>query len=82
MGMICLPVCFGNKLRSKNLDIYFLVVDVPTAYNVILGHSTLHNVMTVVASYLFQLQFKDDDGSVGEIHRDQQIAQECNLVSI
>ncbi|KAJ8431172.1 hypothetical protein Cgig2_019848 [Carnegiea gigantea] len=40
--MIRLPVCFGNKLRSKNLDIDFLVVDVPTAYNMILGGPTVH----------------------------------------
>ncbi|KAJ8431368.1 hypothetical protein Cgig2_002949 [Carnegiea gigantea] len=42
MGMIRLPVRFGNKLRSKNLEVDFLVVDVPTTYNVILGHLTLH----------------------------------------
>ncbi|KAJ8438964.1 LOW QUALITY PROTEIN: hypothetical protein Cgig2_018875 [Carnegiea gigantea] len=34
--MIRLPVRFGNKLRSKNLEVDFLVVDVPTAYNYIL----------------------------------------------
>ncbi|KAJ8425395.1 hypothetical protein Cgig2_021784 [Carnegiea gigantea] len=38
--MIRLLVRFGNKLRSKNLEVDFLVVDVPTAYNVILGHPT------------------------------------------
>ncbi|KAJ8446514.1 LOW QUALITY PROTEIN: hypothetical protein Cgig2_027476 [Carnegiea gigantea] len=41
-GMIRLPVRFDNKLRSKNLEVNFLVVDVPTAYNVILRHPTLH----------------------------------------
>ncbi|KAJ8420565.1 hypothetical protein Cgig2_011053 [Carnegiea gigantea] len=41
-GIIHLPVCFGNKLKSKNLEVDFLVVDVPTAYNVILGRPTLH----------------------------------------
>ena len=28
-GMIRLPVRFGDKLKSKNLEVYFLVVDVP-----------------------------------------------------
>ncbi|KAJ8441770.1 LOW QUALITY PROTEIN: hypothetical protein Cgig2_009016 [Carnegiea gigantea] len=41
-GMVRQPVCLGNKLRSKNLEVDFLVVDVPTAYNVILGRPTLH----------------------------------------
>ncbi|KAJ8423078.1 hypothetical protein Cgig2_003584 [Carnegiea gigantea] len=35
-GMIRLPVCFGDKLKSKNLEVDFFIVDVPTAYNVIL----------------------------------------------
>ncbi|KAJ8431188.1 hypothetical protein Cgig2_010220 [Carnegiea gigantea] len=42
IGMIRLLVRFGDKLKSKNLEVDFLVVDVPTAYNVILGHPTLH----------------------------------------
>ncbi|KAJ8423211.1 hypothetical protein Cgig2_006764 [Carnegiea gigantea] len=41
-GMICLPVCFDDKLKSKNLEVDFLVVDVLTAYNMILGCPTLH----------------------------------------
>jgi len=32
--MICLPVRFGDKFKSKNLEVNFLVVNVPTAYNV------------------------------------------------
>ncbi|KAJ8434212.1 hypothetical protein Cgig2_015701 [Carnegiea gigantea] len=42
IGMICLPVRFGDKTKSKNVEVDFLVVDVPTAYNVILGRTTLH----------------------------------------
>ncbi|KAJ8438938.1 LOW QUALITY PROTEIN: hypothetical protein Cgig2_012833 [Carnegiea gigantea] len=41
-GMIRLSVRFGDKLKSKNLKVDFLVVDVPTAYNVILGRPTRH----------------------------------------
>ncbi|KAJ8440093.1 hypothetical protein Cgig2_025292 [Carnegiea gigantea] len=41
-GMIRLLVRFGNKLRSKNLEVDFFVVDVPAAYNVILGRPNLH----------------------------------------
>ncbi|KAJ8438016.1 hypothetical protein Cgig2_029997 [Carnegiea gigantea] len=41
-GMIRLLVRFGDKLKSKNLEVDFLVDDVPKAYNVILGHPTLH----------------------------------------
>ncbi|KAJ8434797.1 hypothetical protein Cgig2_033747 [Carnegiea gigantea] len=40
-SMIRLPVRFGDKLKVKNLEVDFLVVDIPTAYNVILGRSPL-----------------------------------------
>jgi len=55
--MIRLPVCFGDKTKFKSLEVDFLVVDVPTTYNVILGQPTLHKVKAVIAPYLLQLQF-------------------------
>ena len=82
MGTIHLPVRFSDKLKSKNLEADFLVVDVPTAYNVILGRPTLHKVKAVIAPYLLQLQFEADNGSVGKIHGDQWMAREWCLVSI
>jgi len=36
-GMIRLPLCFNDKMNTRNLEVDFLVVVVPTAYNVILG---------------------------------------------
>ncbi|KAJ8445037.1 hypothetical protein Cgig2_022557 [Carnegiea gigantea] len=42
IGMIPLLVRFGSKLRSKSLEVDFLVVDMPTANNVILERPTLH----------------------------------------
>ena len=53
--MIRLPVCFGNEAKVKTLEVDFLVVDVPMAYNVIIGPPTLHRVKAVVAPYLLQL---------------------------
>ena len=55
----------GQGKGEKSRD--FLVVDVPTAYGVILGWLTLHKVKAVIASYLLQLQFEADDGSVGQL---------------
>ncbi|KAJ8420680.1 hypothetical protein Cgig2_024213 [Carnegiea gigantea] len=72
----------GDKLKSKNLEVDFLVFDVPTAYNVILGRPTLHKVKAVICPYLLQLQFKANDGNVSEMRGDQRTARECYLVSI
>ncbi|KAJ8427765.1 hypothetical protein Cgig2_024309 [Carnegiea gigantea] len=73
-GMFRLPLYFGEKGNAKNLEVDFLVVDISTAYNIILGRPTLHKVKAIIAPYLLQLQFKADDGSVGTIQGDQCIA--------
>jgi len=49
---------------------------------VIRGCLNLHKVNAVIAPYLLQLQFEADDGSVGEMYRDERMARECYLVSI
>ncbi|KAJ8423888.1 hypothetical protein Cgig2_002938 [Carnegiea gigantea] len=72
--VIHLPLQFGNKSRARNLEVNFLVVDVPMAYNVILGRPTLHKVKAIIASYLLQLQYKADNGNVGKLLGDQQTA--------
>ncbi|KAJ8423711.1 hypothetical protein Cgig2_016462 [Carnegiea gigantea] len=81
-GMIRLSLRFGDKTKARTLEIGFLVIDVPIAYNVILGRPTLHKVKAVIAPYLLQLHFKADDGNIGTMQRDQRRAQECYLVSI
>ena len=70
-GMTRLPVCFGDKIKSKSLEVDFLVVNVPMACNVIIERPTLHRVKAVIAPYLLQLQFETDDNSIGELQRDQ-----------
>jgi len=49
--MIHLPLRFGNKVKEKNLEVDF-VVDVPTAYNIILGRPALHRVKAIYRSLL------------------------------
>ncbi|KAJ8432492.1 hypothetical protein Cgig2_003569 [Carnegiea gigantea] len=44
MGMIRLPVCFGDKTKFRSLEVDFLVVDMPPSYNAILGRPTLHKM--------------------------------------
>ena len=76
------PRALGDKSKFKSLEVDFLVVNVPTTYNVIIRRLTLYRVKAVVAPCLLQLQFETDDGSVGELHGDQRTARECYLVSI
>ncbi|KAL0313201.1 UNVERIFIED_CONTAM: Transposon Ty3-G Gag-Pol polyprotein [Sesamum radiatum] len=41
-GMVSLPLTMGRETERKTYVLKFLVVDVPSAYNVILGRSTLN----------------------------------------
>jgi len=82
MGMIWLPLQFGDKIKALNLEVDFLIVDVPTTYNIILVRQTLHKVKAIIASYLLHLQFEADDGSIGKLQGDQRMVRECYLVSI
>ena len=43
-SMIRLPLHFSDRLKSRNLEADFLAVDVPAAYNIILGRPTLYKV--------------------------------------
>ncbi|KAJ8427411.1 hypothetical protein Cgig2_000605 [Carnegiea gigantea] len=72
----------NDKTKTRNLEVDFLVVDVPLAYNVILGRATLHKAKVVIVSYLLQLQYEVDDGSIGKLQGDEWMARECYLVSI
>ena len=61
-----------------NLEIDFLVLDVPTAYNAIIEQSIFHNVKAVLA----QVHYESDVGSTEKLFGDQRIARECYLVSL
>ncbi|KAJ8451468.1 hypothetical protein Cgig2_017859 [Carnegiea gigantea] len=41
-GMIHLPLRFGDKLKARNLEADFLVINISIAYNIILGRPTIH----------------------------------------
>ncbi|KAJ8422558.1 hypothetical protein Cgig2_005756 [Carnegiea gigantea] len=68
-GMIRLPVRFGDKLKAKNLEVDFLVIDVPTAYNVILGCPTLHKLHVGLFAVLTALIFRSPSVSVQRVGR-------------
>lgn len=56
--MIWLPLQFIDKVKSRNLEVNFLVVDVPTTYDVILGKPTLHRVKAVIAPTCYRSNMK------------------------
>ncbi|XP_065012911.1 uncharacterized protein LOC135641477 [Musa acuminata AAA Group] len=66
LGVITLPLTLGAPPRSKTVMTTFLVVDLPTAYNAILGRPTLNKVRAVVSMYYQTVKFPTHAG-VGEV---------------
>ncbi|KAL0458484.1 UNVERIFIED_CONTAM: hypothetical protein Slati_0475600 [Sesamum latifolium] len=56
-GMVSLPLTMGRRTTRKTCLLKFLVVDVPSAYNLILGRSTLNTFQAVVSTYHMKIKF-------------------------
>ena len=82
VGRVDLPVRLGEKGKSRNLFVRFLVVEDLTAYNIILGRPTLNEAKAVIVPHLMLMKYECDDGRIGAIYGDQQIARECYLTTV
>ena len=82
VGMIDLPIRFGEKGKGRHMVIKFLVVEELTAYNLIIGHPTLNLSKAVIIPSLMLIKFERDDGTVGSLSGDQKMARECYLSDI
>lgn len=75
-GIITLPLVLGEKPRQTRQEIDFLVVNVPSAYNGILGRPGLNAARAVVSTYHLCVKFPTEHGE-GEVKGNQQAARNC-----
>ena len=61
--------------------IKFLIVDAPSAYNMLLGRPSLNAIRTIPSAYHMVVKFPMENG-VGMVQGDQRVARECYLVSM
>ena len=59
----------------------FLVVDAPSAYNMLLGRPSLNAIKAIPSAYHMMIKFPTVSG-VGMVRGDQRVARECYLVSM
>ncbi|KAL0383008.1 UNVERIFIED_CONTAM: hypothetical protein Scaly_0588100 [Sesamum calycinum] len=64
-GMISLPLTLGTAPLQKTCLLKFLVVDIPSAYYVILGRPTLNVFRAIISTYQLKIKFPIS-GGVGE----------------
>ncbi|KAK4409415.1 hypothetical protein Sango_0014500 [Sesamum angolense] len=68
-GMISLPLTLGIIPLQKTCLLKFLVVDIPSAYNVILGRPMLNGFRAIISTYNMKIKFSVNRG-VGEAQAD------------
>ncbi|KAL0303735.1 UNVERIFIED_CONTAM: hypothetical protein Sradi_6241600 [Sesamum radiatum] len=63
LGEISLRVSLGSYARRATKYIKFLVVDSPSAYNMILGRPSLNMFQVVAFTYYLRIKFPTPDGN-------------------
>nr|XP_018677604.1 PREDICTED: uncharacterized protein LOC108952119 [Musa acuminata subsp. malaccensis] len=81
LGVITLPLTLGVFPKTKTVMTSFLVVDLPTAYNAILGRPTLNKIRAVISTYYQTIKFPTRDG-VGEVAGNSWESRRCYLTAV
>ncbi|XP_058078992.1 uncharacterized protein LOC131227260 [Magnolia sinica] len=80
-GAISLPMTVGEGRHQVTLLVDFLVVNVPSVYNVILGRPSLNAMRAVVSTYHLMMKFSTE-GRVGYLRGDQREARKCYAIAV
>ncbi|KAL0345541.1 UNVERIFIED_CONTAM: hypothetical protein Sradi_4385400 [Sesamum radiatum] len=80
-GMVSPPLTMGRGTMWKTCLLKFLVVDVPSAYNVILVRPTLNTFQAVICTYHMKIKFLTS-GGVGEVQGDPLQSRKCYIEAV
>ena len=78
---IQLVLNLGNTPCEATTAVKFLIVDAPSAYNILLGRPSLNVVRVIPSAYHMAIKFPTMNG-VGMVQGNQRIARECYLASM
>ncbi|GAV61278.1 hypothetical protein CFOL_v3_04806, partial [Cephalotus follicularis] len=80
-GAIKLPVTAGTSPHQSIIMVKFLVVKLPSAYNVILGRPSLNTLGVVVSIPHLKMKFPTTSG-IAEVRVDQKTSRQCYLTTL
>ncbi|XP_058092595.1 uncharacterized protein LOC131239050 [Magnolia sinica] len=80
-GAISLPVTEGEGRHQVTLLVDFLIVNVPSVHNVILGRPSLNVMRVVVSTYHLMMKFFAE-GGIGYLRGDQHEARKCYMIAM
>ncbi|GAV86329.1 hypothetical protein CFOL_v3_29760, partial [Cephalotus follicularis] len=81
LGSINLSVVAGTAPRQTQVEMTFLVVDIPSPYNAIIGRPGLNLLEAIVSTRHLLMKFPTRFG-VGEVRGDQEVARRCYKTAI
>ena len=81
LGSIQLVLTLGDPPCQATTTVRFLIVDAPSAYNVLLGRPSLNAIKTIPSAYHMVIKFPTING-VGMVRGDQRVARECYSASM
>ena len=81
LGLIQLVFTLGDPPCQATTTARFLVVDTPSAYNMLLGRPSLKAIKAIPSAYHMMIKFPTTSG-VGMVQGDQRVASECYSASM
>ena len=81
LGSIQLVLTLGEPPCQATTTARFLIVDAPSAYNMLLGRPSLNAIKAIPSAYHMVIKFPTVNG-VGTARGDQRVAQECYTASM
>ena len=81
LGSIQLVLTLGEPPRQATTTARFLIVDAPSAYNMLLGRPSLNGIKAIPSAYHMIIKFPTIHG-VGMVRGDQRVARECYTASM
>ena len=81
LGSIQLVLTLGDPPCQATTTVRFLVVDAPSAYNILLGRPSLNAIKAIHSAYHMMIKFHTVSG-VGMVRGDQSVARECYSASM
>ena len=81
LGSIQLVLTLGDPPCQATTTARFLVVDAPSAYNMLLGRPSLNAIKVIPSAYHMMIKFLTVNG-VGMVRGDQRVARECYSASM
>ena len=81
LGSIQLVLTLGDPPCQATMAVKFLIVNAPSAYNMLLGRPSLNAIKSIPSAYHMVIKFPTTNG-VGMVRGDQRVARECYSASM